>query len=97
MQVGAAHGLHAVHGAHIARMALHQGRRHEGFADQLLLAVHIAQDAFEQLGALGHINGESGLGAWPEGWALLQPLLADPADPAGRAASGSASLQPARA
>jgi uncharacterized protein len=24
------------------------------------------------LGARGHINGESGLGDWPEGWALLQ-------------------------
>ena len=59
MQVRAAHGLHAVHGAHIARMALHQGRRHEGFADQLLLAVHIAQDAFQQFGALGHTRTQA--------------------------------------
>lgn len=28
------------------------------------------------IGPRGHINGDSGLGDWPEGWALLQPLLA---------------------
>ena len=27
-------------------------------------------------GALGHINAESGLGAWPQGQALLLQLLA---------------------
>ena len=29
------------------------------------------------LGALGHLNAQSGLGDWPQGWALLQALLAD--------------------
>ncbi len=33
-----------------------------------------------QIGALGHINGNSGLGAWPEGWALLQQLMDEPRD-----------------
>jgi predicted alpha/beta hydrolase family esterase len=28
------------------------------------------------IGPLGHINGESGLGDWPQGWALLQALSA---------------------
>lgn len=32
------------------------------------------------MGAFGHINGESGLGAWPEGWALLQHLIDEPRD-----------------
>ena len=27
------------------------------------------------IGARGHINGESGLGDWPEGWALLRSLV----------------------
>lgn len=27
------------------------------------------------IGARGHINGESGLGDWPEGWALLRSLI----------------------
>ena len=27
------------------------------------------------LGPRGHVNGASGLGAWPQGWALLQALL----------------------
>ena len=26
------------------------------------------------LGARGHINGDSGLGDWPEGWALLHQM-----------------------
>jgi len=26
------------------------------------------------IGACGHVNGESGLGDWPQGWALLQTL-----------------------
>ena len=25
-----------------------------------------------QLGAVGHINAESGLGAWPQGWAMVE-------------------------
>lgn len=29
-----------------------------------------------ELGALGHINAASGLGAWPEGWALLSAFRA---------------------
>ena len=29
----------------------------------------------ESVGARGHLNGESGLGDWPEGWALLRGLL----------------------
>lgn len=31
--------------------------------------------AWHDAGALGHINGDSGLGDWPEGHALLQPWL----------------------
>lgn len=36
-----------------------------------------------EVGALGHLNSASGLGAWPEGRALLDELLAlcEPADP----------------
>jgi len=30
------------------------------------------------IGARGHINGESGLGDWPAGWALLRGLLNGP-------------------
>ncbi len=29
---------------------------------------------FVSIGAAGHINGASGLGAWPQGWALLEEL-----------------------
>jgi predicted alpha/beta hydrolase family esterase len=25
------------------------------------------------LGAMGHINADSGLGDWPDGWALIEP------------------------
>ena len=28
------------------------------------------------IGARGHVNGESGLGDWPEGWAMLSALRA---------------------
>jgi hypothetical protein len=30
----------------------------------------------QSVGALGHINADSGLGDWPEGRALLRSLLA---------------------
>ncbi len=30
---------------------------------------------FVEVGACGHINAESGLGLWPQGQALLQPLM----------------------
>lgn len=33
-----------------------------------------------QLGALGHLNGQSGLGDWPDGWAMLQQLIDEPRD-----------------
>lgn len=33
-----------------------------------------------QIGALGHINGNSGLGAWPQGWAMLQQLMDESRD-----------------
>ena len=33
------------------------------------------------VGALGHVNGESGLGDGPEGLALLRTLATSPADP----------------
>ena len=33
--------------------------------------------AITAVGPRGHINGDSGLGDWPEGWALLQSLLPD--------------------
>jgi predicted alpha/beta hydrolase family esterase len=41
------------------------------------------------VGALGHLNSASGLGAWPEGRALLDELLAlgEPPDPLDTAAS----------
>jgi predicted alpha/beta hydrolase family esterase len=32
---------------------------------------------FEVVGALGHLNSASGLGSWPQGFALLQELLAE--------------------
>ncbi len=32
----------------------------------------------EHIGPRGHINGDSGLGDWPEGWRLLQRLAARP-------------------
>ena len=32
--------------------------------------------ATRAIGARGHINGESGLGDWPEGWAMLSALRA---------------------
>jgi uncharacterized protein len=31
--------------------------------------------AFVEAGHVGHINAESGLGSWPEGWAWLQTLV----------------------
>ena len=31
--------------------------------------------ACTSIGARGHINGESGLGHWPEGWSLLQSWI----------------------
>jgi predicted alpha/beta hydrolase family esterase len=30
---------------------------------------------FVSVGAQGHINGESGHGPWPQGWAVLDELL----------------------
>jgi predicted alpha/beta hydrolase family esterase len=32
-----------------------------------------------EAGALGHLNGDSGLGDWPQGYALLQELMKDTA------------------
>ena len=37
--------------------------------------------AFKDLGEAGHINTESGLGAWPQGHGWLHELLENPADP----------------
>ena len=34
--------------------------------------------AFVEAGAVGHVNGASGLGAWPAGYALLQRLRRSP-------------------
>ncbi|MDR4460317.1 MAG: alpha/beta hydrolase [Nitrospirales bacterium] len=34
------------------------------------------ESRFVNIGAAGHINSESGLGKWPEGWALYQELTA---------------------
>ena len=31
-----------------------------------------------RLGPLGHINGDSGLGEWPDGWAMVTQLCGDP-------------------
>jgi predicted alpha/beta hydrolase family esterase len=39
--------------------------------------------AEHRLGALGHLNGDSGLGDWSEGWQLLQGLVADRGESAG--------------
>ena len=33
--------------------------------------------AVSTIGPRGHINGDSGLGDWPEGWALLQSIAPD--------------------
>lgn len=43
--------------------------------------------AFRDIGALGHINADSRLGDWPEGLALLEPMLgrSPPRGEAGRA------------
>ena len=41
-------------------------------------------------GARGHLNGESGLGDWPQGMALLGSLAAVPAEPEGRLQSAPA-------
>ena len=35
------------------------------------------QADFESIGPCGHINGDSGLGSWPEGHVLLQDLMKD--------------------
>ena len=43
-------------------------------------AENMARDwgsAITPIGPRGHINGDSGLGDWPEGWALLQSMLPD--------------------
>ena len=51
---------------------------HDQYAT-LARAKHMSQAwgaEFVELGALGHINAESGLGDWPEGHAQLQGLLA---------------------
>ena len=37
--------------------------------------------AFKDLGEAGHINTESGLGAWPQGHGWLHELLENPANP----------------
>lgn len=47
--------------------------------------------AFETVGALGHINAQSGLGAWLPGQRLLEGLLGGMAD------SGAAAVRPADA
>jgi predicted alpha/beta hydrolase family esterase len=44
----------------------------EGFALELAAAWGLEP---LRLGALGHINAESGLGAWPQGLALAEALL----------------------
>ena len=51
---------------------------HDPYAS-LASAEHMSREwgaEFVELGALGHINAESGLGDWPEGHAQLQGLLA---------------------
>jgi predicted alpha/beta hydrolase family esterase len=43
-------------------------------------ALALAQDwgsAAMAAGARGHLNGDSGLGEWPEGWALLRTIVPD--------------------
>jgi predicted alpha/beta hydrolase family esterase len=42
---------------------------------------------FRDVGALGHINADSGLGEWPEGQAMLVELGAAPPNAAQRSAS----------
>ena len=52
--MGAAHGLHAMHGAQVARVALHQRAGQQAFAQQLLRAIHVGHHAVEQACALQH-------------------------------------------
>jgi predicted alpha/beta hydrolase family esterase len=43
----------------------------------LARAQHLAQhwgSRFIDMGHCGHINAESGLGDWPQGWAMVQAL-----------------------
>jgi len=44
---------------------------------QIERATQMARDwgsAVIKIGARGHVNGDSGLGDWPQGWALLQSI-----------------------
>jgi hypothetical protein len=54
VQPGVARRLHAVQRAQVARMAAHQRRRQEAFAQQLLRAVHVGHHAVEHAHALQH-------------------------------------------
>ncbi len=50
----ATHRCDTVHGAQITGVALHQRRWDHGLANELLWAIHIGHDAFEQTRALQH-------------------------------------------
>ena len=53
-QVRSAHRLHAVHGAQVAGVALHQRAGQQAAAQQLLRAIDVGHHAVEQAGALQH-------------------------------------------
>ncbi len=50
-----------------------------GSADHARLLASRWGSALVKIGPRGHINAESGLGDWPEGLALLQDLMKEPA------------------
>ena len=54
MQVRVGQGLHAVHGAQVARMALHQRRRQQALGQQALRAVDVGHHAVEHAHPLQH-------------------------------------------
>ena len=54
VQVRSPHRRHAMHGPQIAGVALHQRAGQQPLGQQLLRAIDVGHDAFEQLGALQH-------------------------------------------
>ena len=54
VQMRSARGPHAVQGAQVAGVALHEGRRQQVLGQQLLRPVHVRHDAIEQLDPLQH-------------------------------------------
>ena len=61
VQMGAAHRFHAVHGAQVAGVALHQGRGQQALLKQLLRPIDIGHDALQQ----AHALADAGLNLLP--------------------------------